>query len=1005
MILPRFLLLLYLQKTGHALQLIVPISHRVIMGEDVKISCSFTVNNPPIIQKFLAISWYFQGKEILSVQNAIVKSRDPRVSYTGRVEDGIADLSISNITIMDGGIYKCSILYTPKREEKEIRLELQAQPQINIKDKLVVKNKESSLSSVISGYYPVDIDIKWLRDGELLNNIVVGNPQRDLDGTYSVRSSITLTPSEEDRERIFSCRVQHESLTAPLQEDFKLVYGDIPSVNITFQAFKLDVEQNLVCGVSEFYPEFIIVNWYLNDTLVKNVKTRRINSSAVESVYPFTPTQQNRGMEVRCVVEHGTLTTPHVERLQVQVTDLTAQYKKQVVFFTVVLVLLLGAVTIATLMIKQRRKRLPKVRNITRSPGATFSLDVDHFYPETITVCWVVIQPPLSTQPRPIGSTILMQQNQDGTFNATSTCECLRGEIREDEPYIVRAVVEHNNLKHTKHREWKSDDKDNKDFLARPEVEMIQIPKLFVNQKIQLQCTVSKFYPDKLTVDWFMKINGKEKLQSINNDDRYKILNSKSELQPEKTFTHTAILEFTPSLEDQGSEIICKVDHSSVKEPIERTTQPLQVLVKPEIKQNIQLLINDSGDMVASFSLLSFYPKDLKMMWTYGQTQEINPSEETISENPDGTFSVTSQCTIPGNLFKNPQFRVRVKWDHPSLESSEYREISVQDPDFPWHPKIEETSALILKEKKETTVMCKISGYLLENLRVTWLEKRGETVNNTYEITDIKHERMANNSYWCSPSLSFTLPSVTEDLEFVCRVEHPSLEHSIEQSTIPRVNVTPQENKVIFAIYDSDQVVCSLSLMKFYPQAISIKWTHVEENTKTLPSSKKMIQTDDEKTFDATSECIVPWKYFKSLVKVTWEHESLTQPGFQDLRITDLPWRPRTHLSWSDANKYNIECNISAYFPDDLTVSWYKKNEGAADLVSVENDNKYKTELSEHQRQSDNTYSCTASLLIPTSGIDKGSVFICRVEHPSMKLYREERAKPIQKNSISCLFS
>ncbi|XP_073491244.1 uncharacterized protein [Aquarana catesbeiana] len=782
---------------------------------------------------------------------------------------------------------------------------------------------------------------------------------------------------------------------------------DIPSIKITFQAFKLNVEQNLVCSVSEFYPEFIMVNWYLNDTLVKNVKTQRINSSAVESVYPFTPTQQNRGMELRCVVEHGTLTIPHVERLRVQVTDLRAQYKKQVVSFTVVLVLLLGAVTIATLMIKQRRKRLPKVRSITRSPGAIFSLDVDHFYPDTITISWEVIQPPSSTQPRPIDSTILMQQNQDGTFNASSTCESLRVVIREDEPYIVRASVEHNKLKYPKHREWKSDDKDNKDFLARPEVEMIQIPKLFANQKIQLRCTVSKFYPDKLTVDWFMKINGKEKLHSINNDDRYKILNSKSELQPEKTFTHTAILEFTPSLEDQGSEIICKVDHSSVKELIERTTQPLQVLVKPKIQQPIQLLINDSGDMEASFSLLSFYPKDLEMIWTCEQTQEINPSEEAISENPDGTFSVASQCIIPGNLFKNPHCRIRVKWDHPSLESSEYREISVQDPDFPWHPKIEETSALILKENQETTVMCKISGYFSENLGVTWLEKRGEAVTDTYEITDIKHERMANNSYWCSPSLSFTLTSVTEDLEFVCRVEHPSLEHPIERSTRPRVNVAPQKNEVKFTIYDSDQVLCSLSLIKFYPQAISINWTHVEQNTNTLPSSKKIIQTDDEKTFDAISECTVPWIHFKSLVRVTWEHESLTQPGFQDLRITDLPWYPRTHLSCStDDSEYKIECKISAYFPDNLTVSWYKKNEGTAGDVSVKNDNKYRTETSELRRQSDNTYSCTASLLFtPSWQEDQGSEFMCRVQHPSLEQYIEERTEPIQVNRNYCLIS
>ncbi|PIO26064.1 hypothetical protein AB205_0002170, partial [Aquarana catesbeiana] len=351
-----FLLLLFLQQKGHALQLTAPSSLQAIMGEDVTIPCSFTVNNPPINWKFLAITWYFQGKKILHVQNAKVIATDPRVSYTGRAEDGIADLSISNITIMDGGIYKCSILYTPKREEKEIRLDIQATPQINITDRVVVPNKESFLHSLISGFYPVDIDIKWLRDGDILDNVDMEKPQRDLDGTYSVRSSVTITPTKDDRERIFSCRVQHESLTAPLQEDFQLVYGDIPSVHITSQAFKLNVVQELVCSVSGFYPESITVYWFLNDTLLENAKTRRINSSAMESVYPFTPTEQNWGMELRCVVDHVTLTIPHVERLLVQVTDLKAQYKHTIVIFSVMLVGISGALTIVRFLIKQRKK-------------------------------------------------------------------------------------------------------------------------------------------------------------------------------------------------------------------------------------------------------------------------------------------------------------------------------------------------------------------------------------------------------------------------------------------------------------------------------------------------------------------------------------------------------------------------------------------------------------------------------------------------------------------------
>ncbi|XP_018427462.1 PREDICTED: uncharacterized protein LOC108800013 [Nanorana parkeri] len=792
-------------QRGLSLQLTAPSTHRAIMGEDVTIPCSFTIDNPPIDQKFLGISWYFQGNEILSVQNANVRSRDPRISYTGRAENGTADLSISDITITYGGIYRCAILYTPKKEEKEIRLDIQAPPQITITETLVVKNRESVLRSVISGFYPVDIDIKWLRDREILANVIMEIPQRDPDGTYSVRSSVTITPTEEDRERIFSCRVQHESLTAPLQEDFRLVYGEIPNVQITSQTFELDVEQSLVCNVSGFYPESITVNWFLNDTLLENAKLQRISSSAVESVYHFIPTEQNWGMELSCVVDHATLTTPHVERLLVQGIDLRAKHKTSVAIVAALLILVLGTVTFYVLYKKERKKSFPKVREITRSPGGLFSLDVDHFYPEAITVSWEVIQPPSSTQPRPIDSTPVMHQNQDGTFNVTSTSESLRGMIWEDEPYAVRASVTHQKLKRLSHKEWKSDDKDNRDFLAQPEVEMIKIPKWFVNQQTQLQCRITHFYPDQLTVNWFKKENGKEDLIYIVDNERYKIPNRKSQLQPDKTFTYTSLLEVTPSLEDRGSEIICRVSHPSLEGLIERTTGPLQVLVKPKAQHPIQLPINDSGDMVASFSLFSFYPEDIKVTWTYGPTQEKKPSQETISENPDGTFTVTSQRTIPGNTKDWPKLCIEIAntlWGlihiSPSSGLTKGERVSgVRWPgigyhfvqDLPWRPHIGDFTCLLLDGKYE--IMCEISGYFPDDLTVSWYKKNEGADDfvpvgndNKYQTAVSEPQIQPDHTYSCTASLMFT-PTLTEDQrsEFICRVQHPSMEEPIERRT------------------------------------------------------------------------------------------------------------------------------------------------------------------------------------------------------------------------------
>lgn len=107
---------------------------------------------------------------------------------------------------------------------------------------------------------------------------------------------------------------------------------------------------------------------------------------------------------------------------------------------------------------------------------------------------------------------------------------------------------------------------------------MIQIPKLFANQQTQLQCRILHFYPDELTVNWMMKDHGSGQLNKINDGGRYGIPNNTSQLQRDKTFTNTALLDFTPSIADHGSEVICIVTHPSLMEPIERTTGTLQVL-------------------------------------------------------------------------------------------------------------------------------------------------------------------------------------------------------------------------------------------------------------------------------------------------------------------------------------------------------------------------------------------------------------------------------------------
>ncbi|XP_031749437.1 interferon-induced very large GTPase 1 isoform X2 [Xenopus tropicalis] len=304
--------------------------HRAIKGSDSVIPCTSDVNGPPV----QTIIWYFQHKEILRYDGEI-RAVDPRYSLsTNRARDGTASLVISNITITDGGTYTCSLLYGQGKEDMEVTVDIQAIPEITVTNNIVVRNQESVLRCSVTGFYPLGVRIKWLREGVLLHRINVGTKQRNPDGTYNVNTTATILPTEEDQDQTFSCSVQYGSHDT-FQKDFQLIYGVPPSIQISSQPFRLNEEQTLVCRVWGFYPESVVVSWFLDGTPMEASRIERMSSSVV-SFYQFAPTVQLWGTEISCAVEHGTLASPLVEKVLVKEPDLKVKHRMVVRIVTVI---------------------------------------------------------------------------------------------------------------------------------------------------------------------------------------------------------------------------------------------------------------------------------------------------------------------------------------------------------------------------------------------------------------------------------------------------------------------------------------------------------------------------------------------------------------------------------------------------------------------------------------------------------------------------------------------
>ncbi|PIO27104.1 hypothetical protein AB205_0219840, partial [Aquarana catesbeiana] len=141
--------------------------------------------------------------------------------------DGYASLHISNVTISDRGTYMCTVIYNAESKEKEISLKVFAKPLLSIQSMKVQTNTENTLTCKATGFFPPDILITWYRKGEVLRNHIMGKPQLYKDGMYQVNSTMTIIPTKDDQNQIFSCKVQHDSLQEPLQKDFQLFYEDI----------------------------------------------------------------------------------------------------------------------------------------------------------------------------------------------------------------------------------------------------------------------------------------------------------------------------------------------------------------------------------------------------------------------------------------------------------------------------------------------------------------------------------------------------------------------------------------------------------------------------------------------------------------------------------------------------------------------------------------------------------------------------------------------------------
>ncbi|XP_065447118.1 tyrosine-protein phosphatase non-receptor type substrate 1-like isoform X1 [Chrysemys picta bellii] len=129
--------------------------------------------------------------------------------------------------------YSCHVQHVALGEpiQEPFRLSVLSRPSLTLQT-VVTPAGLGALQVQVSGYYPPNITVEWLRDRGILHSME-SLPTRAPDGSFTLRSSYILDRPEPDTRVAFTCRVQHPALPTPLAQSVTWKETDVISQDRT----------------------------------------------------------------------------------------------------------------------------------------------------------------------------------------------------------------------------------------------------------------------------------------------------------------------------------------------------------------------------------------------------------------------------------------------------------------------------------------------------------------------------------------------------------------------------------------------------------------------------------------------------------------------------------------------------------------------------------------------------------------------------------------------------
>uniref|UniRef100_A0A8C8SAE9 TAP binding protein like n=2 Tax=Pelusios castaneus TaxID=367368 RepID=A0A8C8SAE9_9SAUR len=206
------------------------------LGSSVTLDCSFALApSSPLA----SLEWRLQhrgsGRRVFHYQAGGMAHTEPPTAHVDveqLLETGDASLSLHEVGVGDEGTYICLVSTSQHQAQHIIQLQLVEPPRVRLFPELVSREGDgtATLTCEISGYYPLDVSVKWTREAPdnkdkvpiSVSDTYFSSHREAQDGTYSINSYLSINTATELGPVTFSCHVSHLALEEPITASAQL---------------------------------------------------------------------------------------------------------------------------------------------------------------------------------------------------------------------------------------------------------------------------------------------------------------------------------------------------------------------------------------------------------------------------------------------------------------------------------------------------------------------------------------------------------------------------------------------------------------------------------------------------------------------------------------------------------------------------------------------------------------------------------------------------------------